>query len=105
MPISNRKSRLSNFASARVSTGANITLADVSPPYQYIDPSANIDCVLPDPPTANQFFRIVHRGAGNDIRIKETAAGPIEVTLNTSTPVADCHYDGTEWQIITLGNI
>ena len=105
MPISNRKSKRSIFAAARVSTGSNITLTDVSAPYQYIDPSANIDCVLPDPPVANMFHRIVHRGAGNDIRIKETAAGAIEATLNTVTPVADCHYDGTEWQIITLGSI
>ena len=105
MPISNRKSKRSIFAAARVDTGSTITLTDVSAPYQYVDPSANIDCILPDPPAVNMYHRIVHRGNNNDIRIKETAAGAIETTLNTSTRVADCHYDGTEWQIITLGSI
>lgn len=75
-----------------------------SPIYQFIGSSgATRDVILPDPPSTNDRFIIKNIfQQGFQLNIKETLAGSPIVTLgsNNNKYIAECIYDGTEWQIL-----
>lgn len=75
-----------------------------SPIYQFIGPvSASQDVILPDPPSTNDRYIIKNIFQDSfELRIKETLNGQPIVTLGPSSLryIAECIYDGTEWQII-----
>lgn len=105
-PVAKNKQQVNPFSSLRQDLTTTLQLTKDSPKYLYLDPQSNTyDVVLTNPPSTNDFFYIVNRTKNGDIQIKETATGGVVQLLNSNVPVAQCHYDGVEWQIITLGNI
>ena len=94
------------FTSQRLDISSATQLTGSNARYLYVAASGGTqDIILTDPPSTNDFFYIVNRDGANDIQIKEIAAGGVVQILNSVTPVAQCHYDGTEWQIVTLGTV
>jgi len=96
----------SPFTSQRLDISSAYQLTASNARYIYVAASGGTqDLILTDPPTINDFFYIVNRDGANPIQIKEIAAGGVVATINSVTPIAQCHYDGTEWQILTFGTI
>ncbi len=101
--------RAGNFVlttSNREIINAPLQLDGGSSVYQFIGASgATRDVILPDPPNQNDRFIIKNIFQdGFDINIKLTLLGSPIVTLGKSTLkyIAECIYDGQEWQIILL---
>lgn len=94
------------FTAQRLDLNSALQLTGSNARYLYLSAVGGTqDVVLTDPPSTNDFFYIVNRDSNNPIQIKEIAAGGVVQTLNSVTPAAQCHYDGTEWQIISFGTI
>ena len=94
------------FTAQRLDLASTLQLTASNARYLYLAATGGTqDVILTDPPSANDFFYIVNRDGANPIQIKETAAGGVVQTINSTTPIAQCHWDGITWQIITLGNI
>ena len=101
--------RAGNFAlttSNRELIGAPKQLDTGSPIYQFLGPiTASQDVILPDPPATNDRYIIKNIYQNSfELRIKETLGGQPIVNLGPSTLryIAECIYDGQEWQIILL---
>lgn len=99
--------RAGNFAlttSNREIINAPLQLDSGSAIYQFIGSSgATRDVILPDPPATNDRYVIKNIfQSGFGLNIKETLLGPPIVTLGQANLkyIAECIYDGTEWQII-----
>ena len=99
--------RAGNFAlttSNREIINAPLQLDSGSAIYQFIGASGGTqDVVLPDPPATNDRYIIKNIFQnGFNINIKETALGAPVVTLGATNLkyIAECIYDGTEWQVI-----
>ena len=104
-----RAVRAGNFAlttSNRELIGAPKQLDSGSPVYQFLGAiTASQDVILPDPPSTNDRYIIKNIFQDSfELRIKETLGGQPIVNLGPSTLryIAECIYDGTEWQIILL---
>jgi hypothetical protein len=94
------------FSSQRLDISSATQLTNTNARYLYVSAIGSTqDIILTDPPSTNDFFYIVNRDGVNTIQIKETATGGVIQTLNSLTPVAQCHYDGVEWQCISMGTI
>lgn len=101
--------RAGNFAlttSNRELIGAPKELDSGSPIFQFLGPvSASQDVILPNPPATNDRYVIKNIFQDSfELRIKETLGGQPIINLGPSTLryIAECIYDGTEWQIILL---
>ena len=101
--------RAGNFAlttSNRELIGAPKQLDTGSPIYQFLGAvGASQDVILPDPPATNDRYVIKNIFQDSfELRIKETLGGQPIVNLGPSTLryIAECIYDGQEWQIILL---
>ena len=99
--------RAGNFAlttSNRQVINSALQLDSGSPIYQFIGSSGGQqDVILPNPPATNDRYIIKNIFQTQfDLNIKETIGGQPIVTLGPSTLryIAECIYDGTEWQII-----
>lgn len=99
--------RAGNFtltSSNREIINAPLQLDAGSPVYQFIGPSGGSqDIILPNPPATNDRYIIKNIFQNSfALRIKETLGGPTIVELGPSSLryVAECIYDGTEWQIV-----
>ena len=99
--------RAGNFAlttSNREIINAPKQLDSGSPINQFIGASGGQqDVILPNPPATNDRFVIKNIFQNQfHINIKETLGGQPIVRLGPSTLryIAECIYDGTEWQII-----
>ena len=96
----------SPFTSQRLDISSQTQLTGSNARYLYVAASGGTqDLILTDPPSTNDFFYIVNRDGANPIQIKETAAGGVIQTINSFTPVCQAHYDGVEWEIISIGSI
>ena len=77
-----------------------------SPIYQFLGTAGGSqDVILPDPPSLNDRFVIKNIFQNSDeLRIKETLGGSIILELGPSSLryIAECIYDGTEWQVAAL---
>ena len=85
-----------------VTMAATLQLTTADNNLQVLDPDgANRIVVLPDPPIASLYFKIVNTDAANyDIDIEETLGGGVVKTLDVDTPYVEAHYTGTQWIIL-----
>lgn len=74
--------------------------------YQILDPNdGSRDVILTNPPVAGQVFTIVNNSdgtGGNELVIKETAAGAAILTMNSTTGIFSARFlrTNTDWIII-----
>ena len=77
-------------------------MTTASAQYQFLDPNgADRDVILPLG-IAGLKFVIKTLDVNFNLNIKETISGSVEATVNISSEVAECVYDGVEWHIIQL---
>jgi len=94
------------FTSQRLDISSATQLTTSNARYLYVSAVGGTqDIVLTNPPSINDFFYIVNRDGNNPIQIKEIPAGSVIQTINSNTPVAQCHFDGVEWQVVSMGTI
>ena len=94
------------FTSQRLDLTGPLQLTASNARYIYASAQGGSqDLILTDPPSINDFFYIVNRDGLNIIQVRETAVGGVVHIINDSAPIAQFHFDGTEWQIISMGTI
>lgn len=102
-----------SFESELVTTNREVlsatkTLTTTSKVRQYLDPDGvDREVVLPDPPIEGMIFFIKSLDGANKLDIKETAAGPVVLTISTAAGILESYfiYDGNEWHAQGPGNV
>jgi len=76
----------------------NLTTASAS--YQFLDPNgSDRDIILPVGVAGIKFI-IKNLNTANVLNIKETVGGPIQATIDISSPVAEILHDSVEYHIL-----
>lgn len=90
------------YTNTESSSGVDITLTATSDNRQFISPTTNINCILPDTGIDNtSYFVIINDDPGSgDIAVKVGNSGnPTLITLNATTTYVNAAYTGTNWKL------